>query len=288
METRRAQDQRDAAAAVVNYNLDIMKKNDWEMRANARLKKNRADRRLQSLMLEEDEKLERRRDKLRRMLADEHAEHMDKLAATVETPLERKAKMRQRVKQLRDARESARRAESERLKEEHFIQNCEPVRTLKTRKNFQLAVDSNQEMIKTKRAQKEREAEIEKFYLQMWQADAEAKDRRTERDRAALQQRRDQTIRIMGEQLDAKSEKERADHEAMLVAQAERLKLQEQRAEEDRLKREEMVLKSKRFEESAHRYNERTRAERMRKAQEDADMDAQLVQDAVNANAGEA
>ena len=79
----------------------------------------------------------------------------------VETPLERKAKMRARVEQLRHDRETARKAEADRLREEHFIQNCEPVRTLQSKKHSQAAAANNQLLVEHKQVQKQHERQSE-------------------------------------------------------------------------------------------------------------------------------
>jgi len=100
----------------------------WEASTTRRLQQNRAACRLTELTATEEAKLEARRQRyapafsiaiatnstlaaaarLKTMLADEERLLLAEAAATVETSLDRQAKMRDRIKTLRETRESER------------------------------------------------------------------------------------------------------------------------------------------------------------------------------------
>lgn len=195
---------------------------EFEVMGDKRVKETSINRHAKRIQAAEDAALEERRARLKALLQSEEEEYVIEACATVETPLERQAKMRDRARTLKDNRESRRKALAEEKLEEAWKSNCEPLRTLMTRKvHERIDQDRFVQMHQNATIQAEEYA-VEGLYAKEWELDRLAKHAR---ETQAVLRRRAQDKHI-AECLDA---------QMALYEQA--------RREEQALKEEEKVLR---------------------------------------------
>jgi len=158
----------------------IRQRNRFESLTDARIKENAISQKTHQFVQEADAALEARRQKLAQMLEIEEASYIEEVQASVETPIERLARMRERVRSLKSKRENERKTQALELTERHWVANCEPLRTaVKGTAHLQIDEDRHGQM-REKKEQRQQEKEIDTMYAECWEADKLAKDEREE------------------------------------------------------------------------------------------------------------
>merc|ERR1712195_413690 len=195
---------------------------EFEVMGDKRVKETSINRHAKRIQDVEDAALEERRARLKALLESEDSEYIAQACATVETPLERQAKMRERARTLKDNRESRRKALAEEKLEDAWKANCEPLRTLMTRKVHERIDKDRFVQIEQNAMIQEEEYAVEDLYAKEWELDRLAKHAR---ETGAMLRRRAQDKHIV-ECLDA---------QMVLYDQV--------RSEEQALKEEEKVLR---------------------------------------------
>ena len=219
---------------------------EFEEQGDKRIKHTQVGRIANQMVAQDAQRLEERRALLKTQLAQEEASYMQEAEASAETPLDRQSKMRTRARELRDKRESIRaKIASEKLNTA-WSQNCEPLRTLTSRKNHEkidmdrkVQIEQNHEMAK-------RDKWVEEMYAESWKLDQIAKKARE----SAQIARRRQESRHLTEVLDAQVgmlEMNREEEKELGAKEQEwRLAAAKLAEEEDRLVEEAAVVKKRR------------------------------------------
>lgn len=161
---------------------------------------------------------------------------MAEAAVTVETTLDKQAKMRSRIKSLREERESERRQIAEERKRELFLKNCEPIREIQRQKEVQAVSHARQQQIDQKQSITAREQAIDQLYSNMWLEDKQAKDAKAERDRQLRNQRTMEQCHVLDEQVAAIEEAR--NREAVLKAEAEKARVEHEKLVAEEIRRE--------------------------------------------------
>lgn len=200
----------------------IHKRIQFEERGDAKGKEALVTRRLKELEAEQEEKLQRRREKLKALLEAEEAQYLEEAVATVETPLEKMAKMRVRARELREKREAERQEFAAEMLEKAWQENCEPLRALQAKKTKELISFQLGAQIEEKKWLEQHERAVENFYAEQEEMDRVAKEARELND----------------------LKKRREGDSYMLECLNEQIKMLEaNRAEEARLQEEEKVIR---------------------------------------------
>ena len=93
-----------------------------------------------SFFLKKKQKQKKNKCRLQQLLATEQAQYDDEIAAQAETPLEKQARMRERLKQLKEDREGERARVADEKLQQHFVSNNEQLRVKKTQLTEQVCV----------------------------------------------------------------------------------------------------------------------------------------------------
>jgi len=218
---------------------------EFEVMGDKRVKETSINRHAKTIQDADDVELEERRARLKALLESEEAEYIAKACATVETPLERQAKMRERARALKDNRETRRKALAEEKLEEAWKSNCEPLRTLMTRKVHERIDQDRFVQMEQNFMIRAEESAVDELYAKEWELDRLAKHAR---ETQSMLKRRAQDKHIV-ECLDA---------QMVLYDQV--------RVEEQKLKEEEKVL---RFAQVAMIAEEEKRAEEKENAKKE-------------------
>jgi len=220
---------------------------EFEVMGDKRVKETSINRHAKRIQDVEDAALEERRARLKALLESEDSEYIAQACATVETPLERQAKMRERARTLKDNRESRRKALAEEKLEDAWKANCEPLRTLMTRKVHERIDKDRFVQIEQNAMIQEEEYAVEDLYAKEWELDRLAKHAR---ETGAMLRRRAQDKHIV-ECLDAqmvlydqvRSEEQalKEEEKVLRFAQVAMLAEEEKRAEEQEFAKKETI-----------------------------------------------
>ncbi|EGD81227.1 hypothetical protein PTSG_11264 [Salpingoeca rosetta] len=289
IDRRRALEARvQAAEQDITAHKETLYKERWVERTTRKAKAKAAEMRMQEILDEEQQELERRRAKLRQMLADEERHLLAEAAAQVETPLEKQARMRERVRELREERESDRQREAKERKRQQFLMNSEPVRQLKRKQELEKLVQHRDVQLKEKEIVKQHEKEVDEFFSRMWLEDKASKDRRYAEEQQQRAQRARQQQMVLNEQMQAV---EQARQQQLLLVEEERklrLQAQEQAAIEAKRQQEEERRGRQRMMAELDRFNKQTIELRAQEAQRELEQDLQYLQENIDAVKGEA
>eukprot|EP00730_Choanoeca_flexa_P017843 TRINITY_DN8634_c0_g1_i1.p1 TRINITY_DN8634_c0_g1~~TRINITY_DN8634_c0_g1_i1.p1 ORF type:complete len:500 (+),score=140.25 TRINITY_DN8634_c0_g1_i1:146-1645(+) len=236
LERRRHEELRQTAQQIVESDHQLGIRHQWEASTTRRLQHKRAAKRMEQLTAAEEAKLDARRQRLKALLAEEERLLLAEAAATVETTLDKQAKMRDRIKSLREKREAERQQIVEAKKQEQFRRNCDPVRAVQQQQNLKAVIAERDQQLHSRQRRQAQERAIDRMYDQMWLEDKHAKDAKAERDAAVARQRMQDQQRVLAQQREAVEEareRERLlkiEEEALRQQEAELLKQEEQRA----------------------------------------------------------
>eukprot|EP00040_Diaphanoeca_grandis_P004711 m.29822 g.29822 ORF g.29822 m.29822 type:complete len:502 (-) comp16164_c0_seq1:112-1617(-) len=158
----------------------IKQRNQFEKFTDTRIKEKAIKQKTNEYLEQENAALDARRAKLAAMLEVEEAAYIEEVLASVETPIERLARMRERVRSLKSKREAERQTLALELTEQHWVSNCEPLRTaVKGTMHLQIDQDRKEQVLEKQELLK-REKEVAGLYASCWEADKLAKDERAE------------------------------------------------------------------------------------------------------------
>lgn len=275
---RRAQeDLRRTAVDAVESNKKFDLKCKWEHSTDGKVKATAIKRRVQELMDDRKRNLRERQLRLRAQLEHEQEEYIQEIAALEETPLEREARMRERVRQLKEAREAERTELANGKLEQHFLLNCEQLRTLKSKEDAKVVTVHRDMQIKQKEEIRAHEKEVEKLFAGMWEQDRLAKDQRAQRDEAARRERAANQGSVLAAQMAALEESRYA--ESLIKSQQEQMRLAEEAARADEENRQQQLAVEKRRAEgrAIARQNRAAMREQQKRMEEEQALDMRLL-----------
>ncbi|XP_077202891.1 cilia- and flagella-associated protein 53 [Paroedura picta] len=254
----RAQDRRRHAAALYAkahlLGLQINQREELNERKRLhRLVQKKVNAELRGFLAETDE----RRERLRDLLEKEERGYIVEMESMEETTEDRKQKMLQKAKLLRENREEERRKIVSEKREQQFRADCEELRTQWSQKHLMEVCEDRLAQLALKEELKKQREQEEATYLALWEEDRLAKEKRAAEEERNRNARNSDMLNMLSTQ--------------RAVAEA-------QRQEEQRLKDEE----AKYMEEERHLLkleDERAEIERRRKLRECGEMLMASVQE---------
>lgn len=232
LETRRKDELREQAIAETKYQKQCDLKSEWEKATDKRIKSNTISRRVEKLMQRGTFSLEDRRERLKEMLLAEEQQYIEEMEAKEETTLERQAKMRERAKFLKEKREQERLKLVQEKLDQRWRDNCEELRSTLSQRHQDEVFTERHEQLQMKEEQKNKDAEVDSFYADLWAKDIQIKSMKEEQTAREQIERNLETLKVLQVQV-AASEKQREDEKKLKEMEAEWLK------EEARLRNEE-------------------------------------------------
>lgn len=178
-------------------------RSEWEQKTNEKIFAKSVIRKVEDMKRSENVELEVRRDRLREKLRSEEDALIAEVEASKETTIERQAKMRQRVKELREVREKERIANVTARYEQQFRENCDEVRQDLQMRNLRSVVQDRNVQLEERHRQKMENQRTEEIWAHQWEQDRMAKERKEEaeeRDRAYKNRDR---LSILSQQMNA-------------------------------------------------------------------------------------
>ncbi|EDQ93107.1 uncharacterized protein MONBRDRAFT_1351, partial [Monosiga brevicollis MX1] len=225
--------------------------------------------------------------RLRELLQEEERLLIAEAAATVETTLDKQARMRERIKSLRENRESERLQVVEEKKRQLFLNNCDPVRQVQRNMAEAEVHRVRQQQLEEKAHHQRRKEAIDQLYDRLWLEDKEAKDAKAARDKAAAQARTQQQKEILQAQMAAVEE---ARHREMALREEEeslRRQAEALQAEEEGKLRQRKAEQQRRLKMEMDRHNRHATAIRQKEQEDELKRDAELLQQVLDAAQGE-
>eukprot|EP00047_Mylnosiga_fluctuans_P004903 m.237208 g.237208 ORF g.237208 m.237208 type:complete len:510 (-) comp13099_c0_seq1:123-1652(-) len=287
IQRRQQEETRRVAIQKVEDNRQFDFKCRWEQASDAKIRGTAIKRRVNELMQERKQYLRERQLRLRDLLEQEEKGYLQEIAGLAETPLERQAKMRDRLRSLKDAREAERTQVASEKLEQHFLENCEQLRTLKSQQQAQVVATHRQAQLRERDEIQARQKEVDRLYADLWEEDRKAKDLRAARDEEARLARNAEQASALSHQVAVLQEQRR--HQAALQAEAERLRLQDEadRAEDARREIEMKALQRQAQATAIARFNRRMMTEQQRRQEEEQALDMRLLNAVLDAEASE-
>jgi len=256
----------------------------WEQTTDGKIKATSIKRRVDELLQERKFRLRERQLKLRAQLEEEEKRYIEEIAMLVETPLEREAKMRDRLRQLKDARETERAEIAGEKLEKHFLSNCEQLRTLRSKQETHIINTHRSEQLRVKQTLQEREKETEKLYAELWDQDRQAKDKRAADEEALRRARNMEQSAVLSKQMAAIEENRL--WQARLREEEEKARLEEASALADAERRDQQIFAENRRKQinQMARFNRALQREQQKRMEEEQALDQRVVLAALQAH----
>ncbi|XP_063725968.1 cilia- and flagella-associated protein 53-like [Symsagittifera roscoffensis] len=200
-------------------------RSDWENKTNKTIERNAIRRRVNDILMQNQFSLEDRREKLKALLSSEQQMFVVEMEESVETPIERQLKMRQRAKDLRQQREREREELVATLEDQRWRENCEELRTVLSKRSAKSLNAEREKQLLVKQERERQNMLDEEFFMDLWKTEIDRKaDRETLDAQAKLERDRDM-LSVLREQM-AAHEKAR-DEETKIKQEEHELLVQE-------------------------------------------------------------
>lgn len=243
LERQKLEAGREKYAEFSKYQQTWDNKNSWIQRSDRHFIQSNIQREVKAALNQLQLSIEERRQRLGRMLEAEEKQYMKEIEEKKErTALEKHAKMRDRAKALRDKRETERQQLVSAKLEQLFINQCEEIRTIQSKRREEEARTYWAAQVQTKQEQQRHQQEKERQYTEMCETIRQT-DEQNDRERAqSLREKTTEHMNHLAEQigyaenkrLQAKRLKE--EEAQLLREQREMLRLQEQREQQQKVK----------------------------------------------------
>ncbi|XP_073242311.1 cilia- and flagella-associated protein 53-like [Porites lutea] len=278
LETRRKDELREQAIAETKYQKQCDLKSEWEKATDKRIKSNTIARRVEKLMQRGTFSLEDRRERLREMLLVEEQSYIEEMEAKEETTLERQAKMRERAKFLKEKREEERLRLVQEKYDQRWRDNCEELRSTLTQRHRDEVFQERNSQLVMKEQQKKKDAEVDRFYADLWAKDIAIKSQREEETAREQIERNRETLKVLQVQISA-CEKQREDEKKLKEMEAEWLKEEARlRKEEEKWLQEEKLRKQKAAKKSREVSIRLKKEKEAKEKQEELAMDMKILE----------
>ncbi|XP_065186584.1 cilia- and flagella-associated protein 53-like [Sycon ciliatum] len=263
-------------------------KNEWEVVTDKRIKQSTINRRVEGILQHDQFHLERRREKLRKLLAEEEQQQLVELESRQETTVERQAKMRERATMLREKREKERQALAQEKMDQRWRLECEELRSTMSKRNTDMVCRERDAQLREKEFIREQEHEEERMFANQWAADHRLKALREEAECAAAQERNVEQIKTLNLQKAALEEKQRQEVE---LKEQEKKFVEEQIAlrkmEEEHRRRDKLRLQKERARDLTRGIKQKMKLQ-AKEVQEELALDIKLLQQILMETSNEA
>ncbi|XP_064390856.1 cilia- and flagella-associated protein 53-like [Halichondria panicea] len=206
LERRRQDELREEVNTIIKYSKQFDLKTKWVETTDKKIQKNTIQRRMESLLKQQQFSLEERRDQLRSLLKTEEEQYLIEMAGRQETPLEKQAKMRERARSLKEKREAERLALVERKLEQRWRGQCEELRSIQSKHHQDGVCEERAEQLRLNAEKKRIKEQEEQFYAGLWEKDRLAKCAREEMDGVLQIERNKEMIKALTLQTASKNE----------------------------------------------------------------------------------
>ncbi|XP_048395388.1 cilia- and flagella-associated protein 53 [Stegostoma tigrinum] len=232
--------------------------------------------------------IEQRRRKLRDLLEAEESEYMNQLSLLGETPLERQAKMRQHVKDLKIKREQERQKLVAEKLDQRFREQCEELQTKLSHQRVLELVKDRKAQIEFKKKLQDQQKEEEQIFEDLWEKDRLAKEERVEREMREQHEKQQGVLAGLLEQM-AETNAKRMDQKQMIKQEADLMKERQRlsKLEDERLAREK-AQKQKDFCERLNRSMALKKKRLAKEEEEERALDAKIKEQALKESAEDA
>lgn len=177
--SKRAQEDRtQSLRAQVKSDFMVKAAAEWENKGKEVEKVQYTKKRLEELRDESKRQLEERRYRLNQLLKEEEASYREELKSLDETPAQVRERMINRVAELKENREKARKADVERLLDRRFRENADELRKVESNINELRAVHDRNIQMMERQKQLIQQYEEELVYAELWKRDAARKERK--------------------------------------------------------------------------------------------------------------
>lgn len=264
----------DAATA---QNRKIKQYADFEVKTAAKIDRSLRQNAFNKKKAEYEMNLNRRRQELADLYNRELAEWRDEAMARVETQEDRKARIKERAYQLRDARESARQAEVKAKYDLQWRDACDDARTLDSKAMLLYMNQQRLEQIEEKKRRKAQLSQQENAFFDEWNRQLEALAARDAEKRAQRAKIDKETSDEIKAQMEYNYQKKLNHYQQMRKEEQE--ELDRLRAEIERIESEEREKIRKNFERGQEdlRYNAENRRIRDEESLVEREQDAVLL-----------
>eukprot|EP00775_Hariotina_reticulata_P007950 gene7950-8148_t len=160
----------------------------WEAKTDKRIQQNAVQQRFNDLRAQRAANLDERRQKLARLLHEEEQALKQELVNCQETPAQRRAGMADRARQMARKREAEREQLAAELKEQAFRDNCDPLKQRYSRQIMYKTAQEREHQIEEKLSQRIQEAEEQRQFDAMYEAERLKKEQRHFDDIRRLQE----------------------------------------------------------------------------------------------------
>ncbi|KAJ3342764.1 ubiquinol-cytochrome c reductase core subunit 1 [Kappamyces sp. JEL0680] len=278
-----------------NYS-QLKQKSQFEESTTAKINHNHFLSRFHQLEVKEISHLEARRQKyasdcfntrLRAILEQDEIRHREELLAMEGNTESRIEGMRQRMHMLRETREKERKNVVQEKLEQQWRQNCDELRSLES-KMLVKHVDAGRAIqIKEREARKELEKKEKEHYEKLWEEGRIKKMEREANDHTLRQQRNQDTLVILKQQL--KAFKEQAQRHEELKAEEARLMRHDaqMRLLEDQRERERKEMEKRAIRLDLDSYNKARLSQRQKDVQEALETDIKILAEVAKLEAEE-
>ncbi|XP_043557135.1 cilia- and flagella-associated protein 53 [Chiloscyllium plagiosum] len=232
--------------------------------------------------------IEQRRIKLRDLLEAEEKDYMNQLSLLGETPLERQAKMRQHVKDLKIKREQERQKLVAEKLDQQFREQCEELQTkLSHRRVLELVKDRKAQIEFNKKLQ-DQQKEEEQIFEELWEKDRLAKEERAEKEMKEQHEKQQEVLAAVLEQM-AEANAKRMDQKQLIKEEAKLMKERQRlsKLEDERLAQEKSQ-KQKEFRDSLNRSMALKKKRLAKEKEEEQALDTKIKEQALKESADDA
>lgn len=216
-------------------------KSSFENNSTLAIKRNHIARKFLELKAKEDEKLEIRKEKLRKLFAADEEQYRVALIKKEETKEERIQRMKERMMELKSRREAERKLIVEEKLNQKWRNECNELKEVESKLIDKEVSAAREEQIRELNQRRQKALEEKKYYDTLWEKDRQKKILREETDKANQKALNEDMLRQLGSQIKQLyeqecEEKRLRDEEAMLQRkQAELQAIEEKRAQVKKL-----------------------------------------------------
>ncbi|OCU02689.1 cilia- and flagella-associated protein 53 isoform X2 [Xenopus laevis] len=232
LERRRHEEAREQILTFTKLNTTERVKNKWARVTDQKLLHNMVQREVYRTMEEYKMHLNERRERLSTLLEREEMAYIKEMEAMEETTLERQAKMRERVKSLREKREKERMDFIAEKRDQQFREQCEELRSLRSQIHLNEVCTERMAQIVLKEELNRQRKEEDTIFDQLWEQDRLAKEEQEEKKRQKRIELNQEIACLQKAASEAQKmqEKRLKEEESKLMAEEQRLiKLEEER-----------------------------------------------------------
>ncbi|KAK7895779.1 hypothetical protein WMY93_021104 [Mugilogobius chulae] len=241
LEKQKQEAERENFAEFTKYQQSWDTKNSWIKSSDRHYVRKNTERQVKAAIDQYQLSIEERRERLRNMLETEEQQLLKETEEKRETALERQAKMRDRAKALRDIRETKRQQMVSEKMEQLFINQCEELRTVLTKRREEEARLDCVAQVRSKQEQQQQQQMKDRQFAEMWEA-IHQREEQKEKERAERERQKthEHVSHLRAQMDDAEQQRQQAkalkEEEAQLLLEhREMLTLQEQREKQQRL-----------------------------------------------------